>query len=376
MFRSAELYCTGIQPGRGLAATPGDSRHAAGSRPGCADQPSADASPRPGQGGNMLPLDRVRMNGRPRRAAGPGVARFLGEEVEWASSSLDRPCSAARCPSSGSAPPPSAGESGALCWPRRPLAGCTSPATAPLAGQPTRLQVAEAMFRERCRSAGETIHRRAENVEGILLMKLRPGAINYAQQFAMDDPYGSDLGGDGYIISFLRRQLPGEYARHAETRLTAASRLPLRRERRPAGRQTLSLYGRHQGGDAHHQHHHGRGRQNHLQDLGLRPRQDASARPGSPLRRHLRRHFDPRGARILDRRQFAARDRPADQRSHGRAHRLHDGSRPGRYGRRPVLGLAANHACPGFGASRHAASAQSRQAQDFAEKVLKPRLER
>jgi len=41
-------------------------------------------------------------------------------------------------------------------------------------------------------------------VEGVYLLKLRPQEINYGNQFALDDPYGSDLGGDGYIESFVR----------------------------------------------------------------------------------------------------------------------------------------------------------------------------
>jgi hypothetical protein len=68
----------------------------------------------------------------------------------------------------------------------------------------TRLAKAEAMFAERCKWAGEFIHRTAENVEGVLLMKLRPKGINYGDQYLMDDPYGRDVGGDGYIMTFLR----------------------------------------------------------------------------------------------------------------------------------------------------------------------------
>ena len=67
-----------------------------------------------------------------------------------------------------------------------------------------RLATAEAMFAERCKKAGEFIHRTAENVEGILLMKIRPSDINYGDQYKLDDPYGRDLGGDGYILNFLR----------------------------------------------------------------------------------------------------------------------------------------------------------------------------
>jgi hypothetical protein len=59
------------------------------------------------------------------------------------------------------------------------------------------------MFAERCKTAGEKIYRTVENVEGVYLLKIRPKQINFDDQFRLDDPYGSDLGGDGYIESFL-----------------------------------------------------------------------------------------------------------------------------------------------------------------------------
>lgn len=81
----------------------------------------------------------------------------------------------------------------------------TEPASLPAADDAkTRLQKAEALFQERCKTAGEFIHRTADNVEGLFLMKLRPNRINYQDQFALDDPYGRDLGGEGYILTFIR----------------------------------------------------------------------------------------------------------------------------------------------------------------------------
>jgi hypothetical protein len=59
---------------------------------------------------------------------------------------------------------------------------------------------AEAMFQERCQKAGEFIHRTAENVEGIFLLKLRPGDVNSSDQYGMDDPYGRDRGGDPHEV--------------------------------------------------------------------------------------------------------------------------------------------------------------------------------
>jgi hypothetical protein len=77
-----------------------------------------------------------------------------------------------------------------------------------------RLAKAEAIFQERCQSAGEFIHRTAENVEGVFLLKLRPSDIKPRDQYGMDDPYGRDRGGESheaqnqdeeaYIKSFLQ----------------------------------------------------------------------------------------------------------------------------------------------------------------------------
>lgn len=80
-----------------------------------------------------------------------------------------------------------------------------------------RLQTAEKMFAERCKKAGEFIHRTADNVEGVFLMKIRPEGMNYGDQYRMDDPYGSDHGGDAYIKSFLR----GNYAANRPANPTA-----------------------------------------------------------------------------------------------------------------------------------------------------------
>ena len=69
---------------------------------------------------------------------------------------------------------------------------------------------ADALFKMHCATAGETIKRTVSDIEGILLLKGRPAKTNYSDQFLMDDPYGSDLGGEGYIESFLKaRHEPG-----------------------------------------------------------------------------------------------------------------------------------------------------------------------
>jgi len=89
------------------------------------------------------------------------------------------------------------------------LAGCVGPSAGEKAQQEAaqaRLTKAEAMFQERCKTAGEFIYRTAENVEGVFLLKLRPGGMNHGDQYKMDDPYGSDLLRDGYIETFVRKR--------------------------------------------------------------------------------------------------------------------------------------------------------------------------
>ena len=85
------------------------------------------------------------------------------------------------------------------------LNGCTATAQQRPESASARLATAEAMFAERCKKAGVFIHRTAENVEGIFLLKVRPENEDpdFNDQFRLNDPYGRDLTGDGYIQSFL-----------------------------------------------------------------------------------------------------------------------------------------------------------------------------
>ena len=87
------------------------------------------------------------------------------------------------------------------------LLGACGSVTPPSSAPPPvneRLARAEAMFKERCQKAGEKIYRTADNVDGVFLLKVRPKEFAFANQFLLNDPYGRDLGGDGYIESFLR----------------------------------------------------------------------------------------------------------------------------------------------------------------------------
>lgn len=68
----------------------------------------------------------------------------------------------------------------------------------------TQLQEADRLFGMHCASAGEKIAHTVENVDGIFLMKLRRSSVNFDRQFDLDDPYGSDYAGMGYINGFLR----------------------------------------------------------------------------------------------------------------------------------------------------------------------------
>lgn len=72
-----------------------------------------------------------------------------------------------------------------------------------------RRERAYAMWQERCKKSGEFIRKTVENVEGIYLVNIRTELNNNQgeqpeDQFRLSDPYGHDLWGDGYMISFLR----------------------------------------------------------------------------------------------------------------------------------------------------------------------------
>lgn len=61
---------------------------------------------------------------------------------------------------------------------------------------------AKSIFQERCKKAGEFVYRTVENVDSVLLLKIR-NSYNHSDQFRMDDPYGHDSWGDEYIKSFF-----------------------------------------------------------------------------------------------------------------------------------------------------------------------------
>jgi len=60
-----------------------------------------------------------------------------------------------------------------------------------------------ALFKERCKTAGEKISRTVEKVEGVVWMKWRDASINRDDQFNLDDPFGRDCGGKDCIAELL-----------------------------------------------------------------------------------------------------------------------------------------------------------------------------
>jgi hypothetical protein len=250
-----------------------------------------------------------------------------------------------------------------------------------MAAEPSRLERAEAMFHERCKKAGVFIHHTAENVDGVFLMKLRPQGINYGDQYAMDDPYGRDLGGDGYIESFAKGSFqannrgtlnPGSPAYRGYRYVEALDPKDGKRYRYTG---SMKVVGRK---DETAPNVKSKVVRNPNYDLniyafvlekvpapGSVPRygvtyDDISTREerdywiaGSSLKvidLHTNEVMAERIGYMMDRGQ---------------------GNRGG--GRSPWL-LAADNACPEF-SSRHGATAQQRQAQVFVEMVLKPILE-
>ena len=242
-----------------------------------------------------------------------------------------------------------------------------------------RLAKAEALFKERCKTAGKRIYRTADKVEGIFLMKLRPKDINYGDQYKMDDPYGRDVGGNGYIINFLLgRNAKGSLVEqgHATPGYRYVEAIDPQDGKRyrytGAVRDVTRISSPLIGGD-------GKSFKTTAFVLdktpatGQPPRygvtyDDISTREdrdywiaGSSLK-----VIDLKTNEVMAERIGYMMDRGQGNTSGGRA---------------PWL-LAADNACPSFfrnpnlPPNGHGSRAQSRQAQDFVEKTLKPRLEK
>ncbi len=255
------------------------------------------------------------------------------------------------------------------------LGGCQS---TQVKAQNERLATAQAIFDERCKKAGVTIHRTVDDVEGIFLMKVRPEGINYGNQFKLDDPYGSDLGGDGYIMSFTR----GSF--QANTSGTPAKGSPPRlgypyveaidpedgKRYRYTGSvkdvvKTSSIIG---GGDGRTKFTIREFTLDRVPATGEKPRYGLTYKDIST---HKDREYWIAGSslRVIDLKiNEVIAERIGYMMDYGQ------GSRAG--GRAPWL-FAADNACPNFQRNpflppRRGATAQARQAQDFVESVVKP----
>jgi hypothetical protein len=247
-----------------------------------------------------------------------------------------------------------------------------------------RLAKAEAIFQERCKTAGVRIYRIVENVEGIFLMKLRPNTPNLGNQFDLDDPYGSDLGGDGYIVSFLRGSFqanttgtpaPGSPSRIGYAYVEVVESVERKRYRYTGSIKDVDVKSSMlMGADGKRTFMARKYVLDKIPVSGHAPRfgvtyDDISTREdrnywiaGSSLK-----VMDLKTNEVIAERIGYMLDRGQGNTAHGRA---------------PWL-LAADHACPSFQRNPQrplppgqGAAAQSRQTQDFVEKVLKPKQEK
>ena len=271
------------------------------------------------------------------------------------------------------------------------LAGCAGPSSGEKAQQEAaqaRLSKAEAMFQERCKTAGEFIYRTADNVEGVFLLKLRPDKINFGDQYKMDGPYGRDLRNEGYIQTFARgfetRQAqfaPGSPNRYGYLYVDAIDPKDGKRYRY-TGR--MKVVGQ-QDPMAHNIKLAMEKNPNYdlnIYDFGLdkAPAPDPAPRYGvtyDDISTREERDYWIAGSslKIIDlKTNEVMAERIGYMMDRGQ------GSKAG--GRSPWL-FAADHACPGFQRNPnypiqpgHGASAQQIQTEDFVEKILKPKMEK
>ena len=244
------------------------------------------------------------------------------------------------------------------------------------AGEPTspkdRLAKAQAMFAERCKTAGEKIVRTVDNVEGIYVLKLRPVGASYANQFALTDPYGDDLLGDGYLESFLQ----GSYQPGVKRRVVPG--WPPR-----IGYQFVEAI---DPKDGKRYHYTGRLEEpwqyNKAYLKGhIRFLMDKTPATGEPPRygvtyddisTHEEREYWIAGSSLK------VIDLQTNEVIAERVGYMVDPGQGARGGGRAPWQMAADHACPDFHRFAHpvvvtpGSSEQARQAQDFVEKVLKP----
>ncbi|MBK6906218.1 MAG: hypothetical protein IPH08_03455 [Rhodocyclaceae bacterium] len=247
------------------------------------------------------------------------------------------------------------------------LNGCTATAQQRPESASARLATAEAMFAERCKKAGVFIHRTAENVEGIFLLKVRPENEDpdFNDQFRLNDPYGRDLTGDGYIQSFLDLFYSSD---------------PCRRQPCPAARSAYRYVDALDTKDGKRYRYTGRIEEPWLSDKSYlkgytRFVLDKSPAPGPTPRYGVtyddistneERQYWIAGSslKVID---LQTNEVMAERIGYMMDRGQGNDSR----GRSPWL-LAANNACPSFGSSQ-GSGRQATQTEKFVEQVLKPK---
>ena len=262
------------------------------------------------------------------------------------------------------------------------VSGCVGQGAGTTTDSPrNRLQIAEAMFQERCKTAGEKIYRTVDNVEGIFIIKVRPTLQNFSNQFEMDDPYGRDLGGDGYILTFLRGSYQAQTTgvpnlgspprigyRYVEAidpqngmRYRYTGSMKATRRKDPSAPNVQIELKRDPNYDLN------------IYDFVLDrvPASTPSPRYGvtyDDISTHKEREYWIAGSslKVID---LQTNEVIAER----IGYMMDQGQGNTSGGRSPWL-LAANRACPSF-APRHGAAAQAYQALDLVEKTLKPKLE-
>jgi hypothetical protein len=242
------------------------------------------------------------------------------------------------------------------------LGACTS---GPQAAQPNERQAkAMAMWQERCKTAGDKIYKTVDNVEGVYLMKLRPNGVNYGDQFKLDDPYGSDLLGDGYLASLLR----GSY----EANLRSSDKSP------PPSMGYLYVEAQ-DPKDGQRYRYTGRVEEPWQTNKSYFKGYTRFVLDKVPAPVNLPRYgvtYDDISTREEREYWIAGSslkviDLQTNEVLAERIGYMVDWAQGSQVGGRSPWLFAADNACPEF-ASRHGASAQSRQTQRFVEKVLKP----
>ena len=90
-----------------------------------------------------------------------------------------------------------------------------------------RLTEGKALFEEKCKTvAGEKIYKTVPEVEGLLLMKIRPlsGEREHSHLMWPGAAFARELTGDEYIMTFLAREYAGETFREKPTDITPDNR--------------------------------------------------------------------------------------------------------------------------------------------------------